>query len=107
MSVKEIFDLEIQDVNMVEHKLKELYLDDEDWRLLVRHVKKINQCASALNYKHYDKNYLNIRLKDGSYISPTCIHYISRVFRGKEGHMENVDSKWSWRKWCSRKNLSV
>lgn len=29
MSIEEIFDLEIQDVNMTEHKLKELYLDDE------------------------------------------------------------------------------
>lgn len=41
-------------------------------------------------------NFLNIRLADGSYVSPRTIKYVSRVIHGKEGKFDYVDPNWDF-----------
>ena len=99
-----VFNLQISDVNRKEPKLGELYLETEDWKVLIRHIRKIEQCRSIMNHKLYFVNnepiyYLNVRYTDGSYISKSCMNHASRIIRGKEGKIDLTDPSWNFQKW--------
>ena len=99
-----IFNLQISDVNRKEPKLGELYLEAEDWKVLIRHIRKIEQCRSVMYHKQYYKDgkpiyYLNVRYTDGSYISERSMNYASRIIRGKEGNLPITATWWNFQKW--------
>lgn len=100
-----IFNLQISDINRKEPKIGALYLELNDWKLLIRHIRKIEQCRSIMNHKlYFDKDnnpiyYLNIRYTDGSYISKTCMNHASRIIRGKEGNIYCIYPNWNFQKW--------
>ena len=85
-------------------------LDDNTWRILMRRVKRIESARSVMNHTQYyvDENrvvntesgepiyLLNVRLADGSYISPRTMQHVSRVIHGKESHFNYVDTTWDF-----------
>lgn len=87
---------------------RDIDLDDETWRILRRHVNKIVGLSTVLRFPPYymdEQGYLtkdcgkpvypiNIRLTDGTYISPTTMLYVSRIIHGKEGRFSNPDPDW-------------
>lgn len=85
-------------------------LDNDTYRLLIRHINKIEQCRPIMNHIQYyaDENrvintdhgtpvyFLNVRLNDGSYISPRTMQHVGRVIHGKEGKFECPDTSWDF-----------
>lgn len=99
-----IFNLQISDVNRREHILGDLYLEECDWKVLIRHIRKVEQCRSVMNHKQCYKDgkpvyYLNVRYTDGSYISKQCMNHASRIIRGKEGNLPITATWWNFQKW--------
>lgn len=89
---------------------RDIDLDDETWRILRRHVNKIIELSSVLHFPLYyvdDQGYLNtkegkliyplnVRLTDGTYISPKTMLYVSNVIHGKVGRITMSDPDWSF-----------
>lgn len=85
-------------------------LDSETFRILMRHINKIEASRPVMNHKQYfvSENgivnetkgkpiyFLNVRLSDGSYISPRTMQHVSRVIHGKESRFEFVDPLWDF-----------
>ena len=86
-------------------------LDKDTCRVLNRHINKIIACRSVMKHKIYylSKNnivnenkdgepifFLNIRMDDGSYISPRTMQHVSRVIHGKESHFDYIDPTWDY-----------
>lgn len=85
-------------------------LDSDTYRVLSRHVKKIEQCRSILRHRQYYVTpegilncetgtpvyLLNVRPSDGSYISPRTMQHVSRVIHGKESYFDCVDPTWDF-----------
>ena len=85
-------------------------LDSETCRLLSRQITKVEASRPVMNHKQYyvTENgivnetsgkpiyFLNVRLADGSYISPRTMQHVSRVIHGKEGQFNCVDTKWDF-----------
>lgn len=85
-------------------------LDTDTWKVLVRHINKIENCRPVMNHIQYYISedrivnttggepiyFLNVRLSDGSYISPRTMQHVSRVIHGKESHFSHVDPTWDF-----------
>lgn len=85
-------------------------LDSNTWRILMRHVQKIEKSRPVMNHKQYyitpdgklsesagEPIYLlNVRAMDGSYISPRTMQHVSRVIHGKTGKFNYVDPLWDF-----------
>lgn len=85
-------------------------LDADTCRILTRHVNRILAARPVMKHKQYyvDNNnvvnelggtpvfFLNVRLEDGSYISPRTMHHVGRVIHGMEGHFDCVDKLWDF-----------
>lgn len=84
-------------------------LDTDTWRILMRHVQKIESCRPVMHHKQYFvKNnilnetegdpifFVNVRPTDGSYISPRTMQHVSRVIHGKTGKFNYVDKDWDF-----------
>lgn len=86
-------------------------LDSDTYRKLSRHITRIRQCRAVMNHKQYyisdegilnDKGdgkaiyLLNVRLSDGSYISPRTMQHVGRVIHGKTGNFDHVDPTWDF-----------
>lgn len=85
-------------------------LDWDTWRLLIRHIQKIESCRSIMNHKQYYISdtgivqdypgkpiyFLNVRVEDGTYISPRTMQHVGRVIHGKESHFDMVDPLWDF-----------
>lgn len=90
---------------------RDVELDDETWRVLKRHVDKIVELTPILRFPSYYINEdeylntdgrgrvvypLNVRLTDGTFVSPTTMRYVSAVIRGKLGTIETIDPDWNF-----------
>lgn len=85
-------------------------LDSETCRVLSRHIDKIHKCRPVMNHIQYYISedmivntkagepiyFLNVRLSDGSYISPRTMMHVSRVIHGKAGKFECPDPDWDF-----------
>lgn len=85
-------------------------LDTDTCRILARHIAKITAARPVMNHKQYYVNsdriinesegepiyFLNVRLSDGSYISPRTMQHVSRVIHGMEGNFDCVDKDWDF-----------
>lgn len=85
-------------------------LDMDTWRILMRHITKIESSRIVMQHKQYyvsDNRImnekegkpiypLNVRPVDGSYISPRTMQHVSRVIHGKEGKFDCVDELWDF-----------
>ena len=85
-------------------------LDMDTWRQLMRHINKVESLRSILNHKQYyvsDRRVinehsgepvylLNVRLQDGSYITPRTMMHVGRVIHGKESTFDAVDTGWDF-----------
>lgn len=85
-------------------------LDTDTWRTLIRHIDRIEKSRPVMNHIQYyvDKNkvvntkggdpifFLNVRLSDGSYISPRTMMHVSRVIHGKTGSFPCPDKSWDF-----------
>ena len=85
-------------------------LDTDTWRKLMKHIQKIESCRSVMHHKQYyvtDRGVLsetkgepiyllNVRIADGSYISPRTMQHVSRVIHGKTGVFNCVDPDWDF-----------
>lgn len=90
-----------------------IYLDEDTWRILKRHIKKLTQCRVVLSYPTYyvtkeryftDKNEpgakeiypLNIRPEDGTFIAPRTMQNVGRVIHGKTSNFACPDPLWDF-----------
>lgn len=85
-------------------------LDSDTCRILAKHIKKIVSSRPIMNHKQYyltednkinDKHgkpiyLLNVRLSDGTYITPRTMQHVGRVIHGKESHFDCVDPDWDF-----------
>lgn len=85
-------------------------LDSETNRILARHIKRIEAARPVMNHIQYyvDRNgivntvggtpvyFINVRLSNGSYISPRTMQHVSRVIHGKESRFSCVDPTWDY-----------
>lgn len=85
-------------------------LDMDTWRILMRQITRVESSRPVMQHKQYyesDKRiinetsgkpiyFLNVRLTDGSYISPRTMQHVSRVIHGKEGKFDYVDTDWDF-----------
>ncbi len=85
-------------------------LDGDTWRILMRHITRIESSRTVMQHKQYFVSdngivnetkgksiyFLNVRLADGSYISPRTMQHVSRVIHGKEGIFNCVDPSWDF-----------
>ena len=85
-------------------------LDMDTWRILMRHITRIESSRIVMQHKQYyvsDNRImnttagkpiypLNVRPADGSYISPRTMQHVGRVIHGKEGKFDYVDSLWDF-----------
>lgn len=84
-------------------------LDGDTWRILMRHITRIEASRPVMKHKQYyvmngivteingkPIQFLNVRLADGSYISPRTMQYVSRVIHGKESKFSHVDPSWDF-----------
>lgn len=85
-------------------------LDKNTWKILLKHIQKIESCRSVMHHKQYyiTKNgflsetngepifLLNVRIADGSYISPRTMQHVGRVIHGKTGVFDAVDPDWDY-----------
>lgn len=85
-------------------------LDSDTCRILSRHVRKIVAARPVMNHRQYYISedrivnevggrpiyFLNVRLSDGSYISPRTMQHVGRVIHGMEGRFDCVDKDWDF-----------
>lgn len=84
-------------------------LDMDTWRILMRHITRIESSRPVMQHKQYYVSnnvvnttggepiyFLNVRLADGSYISPRTMQHVGRVIHGKEGKFNMVDPDWDF-----------
>lgn len=85
-------------------------LDSDTCRILAKHIKKVISSRPIMNHKQYyvsedrklnEKHgtpiyFLNVRLSDGSYISPRTMQHVSRVIHGKASYFDCVDPDWDF-----------
>lgn len=85
-------------------------LDSDTWRVLMRHINKIESLRPLLNHKQYYESenrvisetsgkpiyLLNVRPSDGTYISPRTMMHVGRVIHGKESEFSCVDPLWDF-----------
>ena len=85
-------------------------LDEDTFRILTRRIKKIEIARPVMNHIQYYRSeegivntesgtpiyLLNVRLEDGSYISPRTMMHVSRVIHGKESYFSYVDPLWDF-----------
>lgn len=86
-------------------------LDSDTCRVLIRHIKRIEASRPVMNHKQYYISeegvvnteavgrpiyLLNVRLSDGTYISPRTMQHVSRVIHGKESYFDCVDPLWDF-----------
>lgn len=85
-------------------------LDSDTCRILSRHINRITASRPIMNHRQYyiseDKvvntecgtpiYFLNVRLSDGSYISPRTMQHVGRVIHGKESKFNHVDPTWDF-----------
>lgn len=89
---------------------RDVDLDMDTWRILMRHITKIENARSVMGHVQYyisEDNVLNtkggkpiyllnVRVADGSYIQPRTMQHVSRVIHGKEGSFDYVDTDWDF-----------
>lgn len=93
------------------NEYRTIYLDNDTWRILSRHINKIEQCRSVMHHQIYyvtkeryltmepsDKPIflLNVRPEDGTYISPRTMQHVSRVIHGKTSSFDYIDINWDF-----------
>ncbi len=84
-------------------------LDSDTYRTLYKHVQKVEKSRPIMNHIQYyisdnvvnttagDPIYfMNVRLSDGSYISPRTMQHVSRVIHGAESHFSCADKHWDF-----------
>ena len=85
-------------------------LDMDTWRQLLRQIQKVEKLRPILNHKQYYESdrrilnettgnpiyLLNVRLNNGSYITPRTMMHVGRVIHGKESNFECVDPSWDF-----------
>lgn len=89
---------------------RDIDLDENTLQILKRHVDKILRLMIPCRFKAYyidsngilnEKsgakiNLLNIRLTDGSFISPRTIMHVGRIIHGQEGKFDHIDPLWDF-----------
>ena len=85
-------------------------LDADTCKVLSRHISKLEKLRPVMNYKQYYISeegivnetegepvyFLNVRLTDGSYISPRTMQHVSRVIHGRTSDFKKVDRLWDF-----------
>ena len=85
-------------------------LDMNTWRILMRHITRIESSRPVMNHIQYyisENNvvnttggepvfFLNVRPADGSLVSPRTMQHVGRVIHGKEGKFNCVDTEWDF-----------
>lgn len=85
-------------------------LDKDTWRVLMRHVSRIEASRPVMGHVQYYVDgdgvvntvggkpiyFMNVRLSDGTYISPRTMNHVARVIHGKTGRFGMVDPDWDF-----------
>lgn len=85
-------------------------LDKDTWRILMRHINRVESSRPVMGHIQYYVDadnivntisgkpiyFMNVRLSDGTYISPRTMHHVSRVIHGKTGRFNMVDPEWDF-----------
>ena len=91
-------------------EIREIELDIDTWRILMRHINKIESARVVMRHKQYYESdnrilnetsgkpiyLLNVRFSDGSYISPRTMQHVGRVIHGKTSSFSCVDPLWDF-----------
>ncbi len=91
-------------------EIREIELDLDTWRILMRHINKIESARVVMRHKQYYESdnrilnetsgkpiyLLNVRLSDGSYITPRTMQHVGRVIHGKTSNFSCVDHLWDF-----------
>lgn len=90
---------------------RDIKLDSATCLYLTQWIKKLLAAKTVMNHKIYYVddagyvnqeqngrviNFLNVRLSNGTYISPRTIQHVGRVIHGKEGKFDYVDPNWDF-----------
>lgn len=91
-------------------EVRTINLDSDTWRILMRHITRIEASRSVMNHIQYyisDEGILNtangrpiyllnVRPVNGSYITPRTMQHVSRVIHGYTGKIAMTDPNWEF-----------